>query len=70
MPGHYGKKMPKGKTMTAAMKKKMALEKLKKLKKKKYWLRNQRSRPLSHVHLMTCSNQRKRNTIDSSQYRG
>ena len=35
MPGHYGKKMPKGKTMTAAMKKKMALDKLKKLKKKK-----------------------------------
>ena len=36
MPGHYGKAMPKGKKMTAAMKKKMALEKLKKLKKKKY----------------------------------
>ena len=36
MPGHYGKAMPKGKKkMTAAMKKKMALEKLKKLKKKK-----------------------------------
>ena len=35
MPGHYGKKIPKGKTMTAAQKKKMALEKLKKLKKKK-----------------------------------
>tara|TARA_B100000378_G_scaffold227965_1_gene192324 strand:+ start:585 stop:695 length:111 start_codon:yes stop_codon:yes gene_type:complete len=36
MPGHYGKKMPaKGKTMTAAQKKKAALEKLKKLKKKK-----------------------------------
>ena len=34
MPGHYGKAMPKGKKMTAAMKKKMALEKLKKLKKK------------------------------------
>ena len=38
MPGHYGGgKMPakKGKKMTPAMKKKMALEKLKKLKKKK-----------------------------------
>jgi hypothetical protein len=31
MPGHYGKAMPKGKTMTAAEKKK----KLAKLKKKK-----------------------------------
>ena len=37
MPGHYGKGKPIGKTkkMTAAEKKKMALEKLKKLKKKK-----------------------------------
>ena len=35
MPGQYGKAKPKGKTMTAAMKKKMALEKLKKLKKGK-----------------------------------
>ena len=37
MPGHYGggMKPAKGKKMTAAMKKKMALEKLKKLKKKK-----------------------------------
>ena len=34
MPGHYGKKMPKGKTMTAAQKKAEALKKLKKLKKK------------------------------------
>ena len=35
MPGHYGKAVPKGKKMTAAQKKKMALEKLKKLKKGK-----------------------------------
>ena len=35
MPGHYGKAMPKGKKMTAAQKKKMALEKLKKPKKGK-----------------------------------
>ena len=35
MPGHYGKSMPAKGKMTAAQKKKMALEKLKKLKKKK-----------------------------------
>ena len=36
MPGHYGGgKMPAKKKMTPAMKKKMALEKLKKLKKGK-----------------------------------
>ena len=34
MPGHYGKSMPKGK-MTPAMKKKLALKKLKEANKKK-----------------------------------
>jgi len=35
MPGHYGGGKKPAKKMTPAMKKKMALEKLKKLKKKK-----------------------------------
>ena len=35
MPGHYGKSMPAKGKMTPAMKKKLALEKLKKANKKK-----------------------------------